>query len=83
MDLPRGRTGPPAFTLATSLVGLVTLVTLTALTNLLALAVLTCVASPRGVSAQGEGVGYVKVCAERLLVPSLFESGCKRSIPAL
>lgn len=69
MALPRGRTGLPAFTLATSLVGLVTLVTLAALTNLLTLTVLTCVASPGGVSAQGEGVGYVKVCAG-LLVPS-------------
>ncbi|XP_042867910.1 uncharacterized protein LOC122250517 [Penaeus japonicus] len=66
MAPPRGRTQSPVFTLATSFASLLTLVTLAALTNLLTLFVITCVASPGGVSVQGEGsgrtgVGYVKV----------------------
>lgn len=74
---PHGRTRSLSFSLATSLISLVTLVTLAALTNLLALIVLTCVASPNGVSGQGDGtvltgVGYVKVCAEGLLILSLL-----------
>lgn len=76
MPQPHGRTRLPAFTLATSLISLLILVTLAALTNLLTLTVLTRVASPDGVSAQGKGtvrtgVGYVKVCAEGLILSFL------------
>ncbi|XP_042867911.1 uncharacterized protein LOC122250518 [Penaeus japonicus] len=84
MAPPRGRTQSPVFTLATSFASLLTLVTLAALTNLLTLFVITCVASPGGVSVQGEGVvrtgvGYVKVAST---FPKQFSS-CKLKVETL